>query len=125
MRGQKLYVRPIDARDGEAIRAFLATWADSDTVPESGLIGKLVGDLIAVMALDFSIPGRVRIDNIIVAPDYRRKRVGRAMLRELESLAAKMERDVLVAEPPGEAREFFRRVGFVDDSEGMTRKVGR
>jgi ribosomal protein S18 acetylase RimI-like enzyme len=125
MRGQKLYVRPIDPADAKAVRAFLAAWTDCESVPESGLIGKLAGSMIAVMALDFSIPESVRIISLVVAPDFRRKRVGRAMLHELESLAAKMERDWLLIEPHDETREFLRRVGFVEGGGGMVRKVAR
>ncbi len=125
MRGQKLFVRPIEPGDAEAVRAFFALYANRDAAPAYGLIGKLLGELIAVMAIDLSDPAGVRIDSLIVAPQFRRKRVGRVMLNELELLAAKIDRDWLIIEPADTAREFLRRVGFVEDGARMVRRVAR
>lgn len=121
MRGQKLFVRPIDAADHDAIRAFLALHAPSQQhVPSCGLIGKLLGDIVAVLSMELTADA-VRVDGLVVAKELRRKRIGRGMLAELDALAAKMERQWLVA--PGE-HEFLRRVGFSGDGE-MRRKVSR
>jgi ribosomal protein S18 acetylase RimI-like enzyme len=125
MRGQKLYVRPIEPGDAETVRKFLAAHTRRNAVPACGLIGKLVGELVAVMAIDLTESNGVRVDELIVAPEFRRKRIGRVMMNELESLAAKMERDWLIAENTGSAREFFRRVGFTDEGSRMVRRVGR
>jgi len=125
MRGQRLYVRPIETGDAEAVRAFLAAHTKHDAVPTCGLLGKLVGELVAVMAIDVSQSDAIRVDDLIVAPELRRKRIGRVMMRELESLAAKMERDWLLVECAEGARDFLRRVGFVDDGSRMVRKVAR
>ena len=44
MKGQKLFVRPIEAADADAVRAFAAQHGGPrDT--RAGLIGKLVGEL--------------------------------------------------------------------------------
>jgi N-acetylglutamate synthase-like GNAT family acetyltransferase len=121
MRGQKLFVRPIDAADHEAIRSFLALHAPSQQpVPDCGLLGKLLGDIVAVLAMEITADA-VRLDGLVVAKDLRRKRIGRGMLAELEALAAKMDRQWLVAR--GE-HEFLRRVGFSGDGE-MKRRVSR
>lgn len=125
MRGQKLFVRPIESEDAGVLRQFLAAHANSGAVPSCGLIGKLVGELVAVMAIDISRPAEIRIENLIVAPEYRRKRVGRAMLTELEALAARMERDWLVVAPAVEPRAFLEKSGFVDDGTRMVRRVRR
>ncbi len=125
MRGQRLYVRPIEPGDSEAIRAFLSTYGSGHAVPACGLIGKLLGELVAVMAIDLSESNGIRVDELIVAPELRRKRIGRVMLNELESLAAKMERDWIIARASGGAIEFLRRVGFVDDGDRMVRRVER
>ncbi|HKS25585.1 MAG TPA: GNAT family N-acetyltransferase [Thermoanaerobaculia bacterium] len=117
MRGQKLFVRPIEAADHDAIRTFLAAHALRDAVPSCGLLGKLVGDIVAVLAMEIT-PDAVRVDDLVVAKDLRRKRIGRGMLAELDALAAKIDREWLVAR---EDHEFFRRVGF----QGMRRKVSR
>lgn len=112
MRGQKLFVRPIEAADHDAVRAFLAMHAPShEHVPSCGLLGKLLGDIVAVLSMEIT-PDAVRVDALVVAKDLRRKRIGRVMLIELEALAAKMERQWLIAR---DEHEFFRRVGFSGD----------
>jgi GNAT superfamily N-acetyltransferase len=121
MRGQKLYIRPIEAGDRDAIRAFLAAHAPShEPVPSCGLLGKLLGDIVAVLSMEIT-PDAVRVDGLVVAKDLRRKRIGRGMLAELDALAAKMEREWLIAR---EEHEFFRRVGFSGEGE-MRRRVSR
>ena len=125
MRGQKLFVRPIEPGDLEAVQRFLAAHANRCPPPAFGLIGKLAGELVAVMAIDVSAPGKVRLENLVVAPELRRKRVGRVMVRELESLAAKLERHSIVVEPPVQGREFLKKVGFVEEGVAMVRKVRR
>jgi len=111
--------------DSEAVRGFLAEHAGRAALPSTALIGKLVGELVAVMEIDLSAPRSVGIECLVVAPAYRRKRIGRVMMRELESLAEKMECNWLTADPGAETREFLRRVGFVDgEGTRMVRKVG-
>lgn len=123
MRGQRLFVRPIETADQDAVRAFLATHGEAESAPETGLIGKLVGNLVAVLSMEVT-PEAIRVNDLVVAAELRRKRIGRVMLIELADLAAKMERDWLVVERDG-GREFLRRVGFVEEGERMVRRVGR
>ena len=121
MRGQKLFVRPIEAADAEAIRAFLADHASKHAaVPDCGLLGKLLGEIVAVLSMEIT-PDAVRVDDLVVAKELRRKRIGRVMLAELDALAAKMERQWLVAR---DGHEFWRRVGFSGEGE-MRRRVSR
>ena len=118
MRGQKLYVRPIEAADHDAIRAFLAAHAPSHApVPACGLLGKLLGDIVAVLSMEIT-GDAVRVDDLVVAKELRRKRIGRGMLAELDALAAKIDKEWLIAP---EDHEFFRRVGF----HGLKRRVTR
>ena len=123
LRGQRLFVRPIETADREAVQAFLATNGDRFSVPENGLVGKLVGNLVAVLAMEVTAQA-IRVDELIVARELRRKQIGRVMLSELADLAAKMERDWLVVERC-DAREFLLRVGFVEEGARMVRRVGR
>ena len=124
LRGQRLFVRPIEAADRESIEAFFASHGNgAAAVPESGLVGKLVGNLVAVLAREVT-PEAIRVDDLVVARELRRKQIGRVMLRELAELAAKMERDWLIVER-GDANEFLRRVGFVEEGERMVRRVAR
>jgi len=121
MRGQRLFVRPIETADHDAVRAFLAAHGEAVSTPETGLIGKLVGNLVAVLTMEVT-PEAIRVDDLVVARELRRKQIGRVMMIELAELAAKMERDWLVVERGG-AREFLRRVGFVEEGERMVRRV--
>ena len=114
-------MRPIERGDRDALQAFLTTHGDGANVPETGLVGKLVGNLVAVLAMDVT-PEAIRIDDLIVARELRRKQIGRVMLSELADLAAKMERDWLVVERR-DGREFLRRVGFEERDGAMVRKV--
>jgi len=121
MRGQKLFVRPIEAADREAIRLFLASHGASHApVPSCGLIGKLLGDIVAVLSMEITRDA-VRVEDLVVAKDLRRKRIGRGMLAELDALAAKIDKDWLIAR---DDHEFLRRVGF-DGSDVLRRRVGR
>jgi ribosomal protein S18 acetylase RimI-like enzyme len=125
MRGLKLFVRAIDAGDSEAVREFLTANGDDHAVPACGLLGKLLGRVVAVMAIDLGEPAGVRIERLLVASELRRKQIGRIMMNELEELAAKMERDWLIIDPSAGAQEFLRRVGFVEAGDHMIRKVQR
>ena len=125
MRGLKLFVRALEAGDAEAVREFLSANGDGNAVPACGLLGKLLGRVVAVMAIDLSDPQGVRIDSLLVARDLRRKRIGRAMMNEVETIASKMERDWLIMDASADGREFLRRVGFVETGDRMMRKVQR
>jgi len=120
VKGQKLFVRPFDAADSDAIRAFAAQNGGSPE-PRSGLLGKLVGELVSVLSMDVE-PDAIRVLDLVVAEELRRKRVGRVMLNELAALAAKLERTWLVADVKN--AEFLRRVGFIEDDGVMKRRVG-
>jgi len=121
MKGQKLFIRPIEAGDGEAIGAFLARNSTSRPVPVCGLIGKLVGELVAVLSMEVVDDG-VRIDDLVVDKELRRKRIGRIMVQEVENLARKMDREWVIAEQREDVNEFLRRVGFSDDGR---KRVGQ
>src|SRR5688572_17392468 len=111
MRGLRLFVRPIDPSDRPQVAAFLARETDGATAPACGLLGKLLGDIVAVVALDIT-EDAVVVDDMVVARELRKKWIGRVMIREAELLAAQLDRRRLVVENAGDAHEFFRRVGF-------------
>lgn len=122
MRGQKLFVRPMETGDADAVRVFLETQSAISAVPRTALLGKLVGNLVAVLAIEITAEAVV-IHDLVVAQDLRRKRIARFMLDELVALARKMDRDWLVfgCSAP---REFLRRVGFDDNGKRMVRRAG-
>lgn len=120
VRGLRLFVRPIEATDHSALRAFFSKQGNAeeprDTTPAWGLLGKLLGDVVAVVSLDIT-DDALRVEDLTVARELRRKWIGRVMMREVEQLAVKMDRRRIVVEHAGDAQEFFRRVGF--QSEGV------
>jgi len=119
VRGQKLFIRPIDGSDHDAIRAFLRRHAPSTPVPATGLIGKLLGDIVAVLAMSLTDEA-LRIDALVVAEELRRKRIGRFMMEEAVSMASKLDKTWV--ECTGE-HAFLHRVGFVADGWVMRRRV--
>lgn len=162
-RGLRLFVRPIEAADHDALEAFFARQRDGvgsglrssapaaspaqnegltplavsgkseDLTPRGkregltpspawGLLGKLLGDVVAVVALRIT-DDALRVEDVTVARELRRKWIGRVMMREVEQLAVKMDRRRIVVEDAGDAQEFFRRVGFQSEGERWVRVV--
>ena len=122
MRGQRLFVRPIESGDAEAIRRFLEANEAPGDPPACGLLAKLVGDLVAVMAMEIA-DDALRVENIVVARDLRRKRIGRFLLDEAARLAQKIDRDRMVVDDARGAEEFLRRVGFEVEDGVLVRRV--
>jgi GNAT superfamily N-acetyltransferase len=126
MRGLRLYVRPIEPADQPAVEAFLRRVADEPAATPPplacGLLGKLLGDIVAVVGLEVTADA-LRVADIFVARDLRRKWIGKAMMREVEQLAAKFDRDRIVVEDTRGAQEFFRRTGFVSEGDRWVRVV--
>ena len=132
MRGLRLFVRPFERADDGEIRAFLDRQTEDaaprlsnsawDAIPACGLLGKLLGDIVAVVALEITSDA-MRIKDIVVARDLRKKWIGRVMMREVEQLAVKMDRRRLVVDDACGADEFFRRVGFRFEGERWVRVV--
>lgn len=121
MRGQKLFVRAIEAADSDALRTFLSTHGRS-SIPDSGLLGKLLGELVAVVEMQITSDA-VLIRDIVVKRELRRKRIGRIMLDELEQIAAKIERHQLVIADNIDSAEFLQRVGFQREGPRWVRTV--
>lgn len=133
MRGLRLFVRPIERADDRDVRAFLdretedaearlSNVACDPATAACGLLGKLLGDVVAVVAMEIS-GDAVRIHDLVVARELRRKRIGRVMMREVEQLALKMDRRRLIVDDARGAQEFLRRVGFIHEGERWVRVV--
>jgi GNAT superfamily N-acetyltransferase len=120
MRGQKLFIRPVVPADRDAIDSFLSSEGHPLATSELGLLGKLVGNLVAVVSLQVD-GDALRVTDLIVARELRRKRIGRYMLAEAALLAGKMHARGLVADDRADAAEFLRRVGFVEEEGRMVR----
>ena len=122
MRGQRLFVRPIESGDAEGIRAFFQANGLSHDAPACGLLAKLVGDLVGVMAMEIADDG-LYVENVVVAHELRRKRIGRFLVDEAVRLAEKLDRDRLVVTDDHGAAEFLRRVGFTVENGVFVRRV--
>jgi len=122
VRGQRLFVRPIETGDSDAIRAFLTANGSISKVPACGLLAKLVGDLVGVMAMEIADDG-LHVDDIVVARELRRKRIGRFLLDEAERLAQKIDRDRLIVSDARDAEAFLRRAGFEMENGMFVRRV--
>ena len=102
--------------------AFLEGQTHVSSVPAWGLLGKLLGDIVAVVALELT-DDAVRVEDIVVTRELRKKWIGRVMMGEVEQLAAKMDRRRIIVEDARDAQEFFRRVGFQSEGERWVRVV--
>lgn len=123
MKGQHLFVRAIESADSDAVQAFFRAEGTDRPVPACGLLGKLVGELVAILAMRITAEA-VEIDDLVVARDLRRKRIGRVMLAELEQLAVKMDRpQLLVRNANEQSAAFLKRVGFEREGPRWIRKV--
>jgi GNAT superfamily N-acetyltransferase len=105
------------------VREFLSRHHAEATPPNCGLLGKLAGELVAVLSMEVT-ESAVRLDHLLVAKELRRKRIGKVMMNELASLAGKLDRTRIEASPGDQADAFLRRVGFVDEDGRLVRRVG-
>ena len=125
LRGLRLFVRPIESSDHDVVMGFLERQMEGSSVervPACGLLGKLLGDIVAVVGMEITSDA-VRVEEIVVARELRRKRIGKAMMREVEQLALKMDRRRVVVEDARGAQEFLQRVGFRSEGERWVRVV--
>jgi N-acetylglutamate synthase-like GNAT family acetyltransferase len=123
MRGQRLFVRAIEPEDHDQVRRFLQSHCGHQSVPACGLLGKLAGNLVAVLGMHITADA-VQITDIVVAAELRRKRIGRVMVSELEQMASKTDCRRLVVEGPWDAPGFLQRIGFDRDGERWIRRLG-
>jgi N-acetylglutamate synthase-like GNAT family acetyltransferase len=117
MKGQRLFIRPLNAEDRTRLERFYLS--EKAPLPEysDGLIGFLVGEVAAHLSFSSS-PPVMEIRSFWVARRLRRKRIGRTMVNELASLAAKMELTRLVVRNGEPATEAFLRLGFSEGPDG-------
>ncbi len=123
MKGQRLFIRPIETTDRDALAAFAEVHAPGSPIPACGLLAKLVGDLAAVIAFNLDRERDVQITNLIVAGPLRRKRIGRAIVEEAAVVAARLDRNRLVV-TRGTADGYFVRIGFIESGAELIRRVG-
>lgn len=118
-RGQKLFVRPITNGDITDLRRLTGT---EMALPPDGLIGRLVGDTVSFLAFAVS-GGELSINEIFVAPDLRKKRVGRVLIGELEVVARQLNCNTITVNPACRATEFFVKMGFVETNSLLRKSI--
>ena len=121
-KGQRLFVRPITETDGPAVAEFLNREAPECAHPAGGLIGKLVGDLVAVAGTS-TRGDEVILEMVVVAKALRRKRIGRVLIDALATSAAFPGQRWLVARKEESTVAFLRRVGFSDRGDSIARRI--
>lgn len=119
-----MFIRPIQAEDGHEIANFLRQHGRGSAEGLSGILGKLVGDLVAVLLVE-TTGQTLAIRELIVRADLRHKRIGRQMLDELDRTASQKGLDTLESQSPEDARLFFQKMGFVEEGHRMVRRVRR
>ena len=131
MRGLRLFVRPTEPPDRGDLCTFFERHGEennetalshSESVTACGLLGKLLGEIVAVAGLEITSDA-LRVRELLVARELRRKWIGKVMMREIEQLAVKMDRRRLIVDDARGAQEFLRRVGFVEEGERWVRVV--
>lgn len=122
MKGQHLFIRPIDDSDAALLATFLSSHSPDSPIPACGLLAKLLGDLVAVIAFDLDGDDSVRITDLVVVPALRRRRIGRAVIEETVQLARKLDRKAVLA-PRSDASDFFLRTGFIESGSMLIRRV--
>ncbi len=81
-------------------------------VTEDFIVAELNDDIVAWGAL--SVP-KQEITNIFVDPEFHRRRIGTAIIVQLESLAGIAEIDVVSLQATGTAINFYRANGYQAD----------
>ena len=123
MKGQTLFIRPIETADLNSVGDFLQRHGGGSADGESGILAKLVGDLAAVLIFRFG-DRNLEIHQLLVREDLRRKRIGTLMLGELERIAGSRGLQSLSVRNGG-ADEFLTKAGFIDEGDSMVKKVIR
>jgi GNAT superfamily N-acetyltransferase len=125
LRGQKLFVRPIEPSDQSVIDEFMTQMMGAPPAApiSAGLLGKVVGELVVVLGISV-LPDSVRIELLVVTAELRRKRIGGFMIDQLDAMAAGLDRLWLTAARDERSAAFLRRIGFEDQGDEMRRRVG-
>lgn len=119
MKGQRLFVRPLEPGDRETLEALHAAAEEppiGDLGGEDGLVGRLAGNTVAYLAWRRE-PGAMMITRLFVAADLRRLGIGRMLLAQAGAIAAAGGAAELRVEQDCKLARYFELRGFVS-SEG-------
>jgi GNAT superfamily N-acetyltransferase len=125
MKGQKLFVRPADPADENALRAFYASEeceAPAELAVSPGLVGKLVGEIVAHVVTSREAD-RVVIRHIYVTKHLRVKRIGRVMITAALAAAAREGALAVAADVACQAAPFFLRMEFAVENGWLVKAL--
>lgn len=125
MKGQRLFVRPLEPGDREALEALHAAAGEPPFEilgSEEGLVGRLAGTTVAWLAWRPE-PAAMVITRIFVAADVRRLGIGRMLLAEAGAIAAAGGASELRVEQDCKLARYFERRGFVSAERSLIKTI--
>lgn len=115
MKGQRLFVRPLEPGDRETLEALHAAGGEpprGDIDGKAGLVGRLAGSTVAYLVWRPE-PAAMVITQIFVAAGFRRLGIGRMLLAEAGAIAAAGGAAELRVEQDCKLTRYFEALGFV------------
>lgn len=126
MKGQRLFVRPMESGDRETLEALHAAAGAppfGDLGGEDGLVGRLAGNTVAYLVWRPE-PAAMVITRFFVAADLRRLGIGRMLLAQAGAIAAAGGAAELRVAQDCKLARYFEASGFVA-GEGSLQKTIR
>lgn len=119
MKGQHLFVRPATPDDTSLVQVLCSSAGYEARPATEVLIGKLAGSCVAALFFDFGRDDTIVLQDLFVAPELRKKRVGAGMLFELARLGRSLGKVKIVTR--WDRCPFFDHVGF-NPERGLLQK---
>ena len=88
---------------------------EADMKATSFVIAEDGDQIVGFGAIDI---GKATVTSVFVDPQYARKGIGRAILKELESMARTAGLKVVSLQAAGPAINFYQKVGYTGDARG-------
>jgi GNAT superfamily N-acetyltransferase len=123
MKGQRLFVRPLEPGDRETLEALHVAAGEPPFEilgSEEGLVGRLAGTTVAWLAWRPE-PAAMVITRLFVAGELRRLGIGRMLLAEAGAIAAAGGAASLRVEQDCKLARYFERCGFVSAGGSLIR----
>ncbi|MGK2856945.1 MAG: GNAT family N-acetyltransferase [Thermoanaerobaculia bacterium] len=125
MKGQRLFVRPLEPGDREALEALHAAAGEppsGDLVGADGLVGRLAGSTVAYLTWRRE-PAAMAITRLFVAAGFRRLGIGRMLLAEAGAIAAAGGAAELRVEQDCKLVRYFELRGFVSAQGTLSKTI--
>lgn len=125
MKGQKLYVRPLEPGDDlpvESPGTVAGRASATGHSGPSGLVGRLAGTTVAYLVWHRDGDALV-IDDFVVTAELRGLRIGRSLLIEAVTFAASQGAATLEVARDCKLARYFERAGFVSAKGPLIRTI--